>query len=81
MKRSSLYLQYITNNRKILGILKKAIQLYYTNISAPAGQIARKSFEFGQRVQPATPLMAMVSNDLWVVANFKETQLANMKPG
>jgi membrane fusion protein (multidrug efflux system) len=25
--------------------------------------------------------MAIVSNDLWVVANFKETQLANMKPG
>ncbi|MEG4417067.1 efflux RND transporter periplasmic adaptor subunit [Microcoleus sp. LAD1_D5] len=57
------------------------MQLSYTNITAPAGQIARKSFEFGQRVQQGTPLMAIVSNDLWVIANFKETQLANMKPG
>src|SRR4028118_2377212 len=46
-----------------------------------AGQIGSKSVEVGQRVQPGTPLMAIVSNDLWVVANFKETQLANMKPG
>ena len=58
------------------------LQLSYTNITAPAaGQIGRKSVEVGQRVQPGTPLMAIVSNDLWVIANFKETQLANMKPG
>ena len=58
------------------------LQLSYTNITAPAaGQIGRKSVEVGQRVQPGTPLMAIVSNDLWVVANFKETQVANMKPG
>ncbi|TAG53903.1 MAG: HlyD family efflux transporter periplasmic adaptor subunit [Oscillatoriales cyanobacterium] len=58
------------------------LQLSYTNITAPAaGQIGRKSVEVGQRVQSGTPLMAIVSNDLWVIANFKETQLANMKPG
>ena len=58
------------------------LQLSYTNITAPAaGQIGRKSVEVGQRVQSGTPLMAIVSNDLWVVANFKETQLANIKPG
>ncbi|WP_293125741.1 HlyD family secretion protein [Microcoleus sp. bin38.metabat.b11b12b14.051] len=58
------------------------LQLSYANITAPAaGQIGRKSVEVGQRVQSGTPLMAIVSNDLWVVANFKETQLANMKPG
>jgi membrane fusion protein (multidrug efflux system) len=56
------------------------LQLSYTNITDPAGQIDRKSVEVGQRVQPGTPLMAIVSNDLWVIANFKETQLANMKP-
>ena len=58
------------------------LQLSCTNITPPAaGQIGRKSVEVGQRVQQGTPLMAIVSNDLWVVANFKETQLANMKPG
>ena len=58
------------------------LQLSYTNITAPAaGLIGRKSVEVGQRVQPGTPLMAIVSNEYWVTANFKETQLANMKPG
>ena len=58
------------------------LQLSYTNITAPAaGQIGRKSVEIGQRVQPGTPLMAIVSNEYWVTANFKETQLGNMKPG
>ncbi len=58
------------------------LQLSYTNITAPAaGQIGRKSVEVDQRVQSGTPLMAIVSNDLWVIANFKETQLANIKPG
>ncbi len=58
------------------------LQLSYTNITAPSGgRIGRKSVEVGQRVQPGQPLMAIVSNDYWVVANFKETQLENMKPG
>ncbi|MEG3978183.1 efflux RND transporter periplasmic adaptor subunit [Microcoleus sp. herbarium8] len=58
------------------------LQLSYTSITAPAaGQIGRKSVEVGQRVQPGSPLMAIVSKDLWVIANFKETQLANMKLG
>ncbi|MEG5039651.1 MULTISPECIES: hypothetical protein [unclassified Microcoleus] len=47
------------------------MQLPYTNSTAPAGQIGRKSVEVWQRVPPGTPLMAIVSNDLWVVANFK----------
>ncbi|WP_242724380.1 HlyD family efflux transporter periplasmic adaptor subunit [Microcoleus vaginatus] len=55
--------------------------LYYTNITAlVAGQIARKSVEIEQRVHPETPLMAIVSNYCWLVAHFKQTQLANMKP-
>jgi len=57
------------------------VQLSYTNSTTPAaGQIAHKSVEVGQRVQPETPLMAIVSNSCWLVANFKETQLANIKP-
>ncbi|GEM_PF-1520580 len=43
--------------------------------------IGRKSVEVGQRVQPGTPLMAIVSDEYWVIANFKETQLEGMKPG
>jgi membrane fusion protein (multidrug efflux system) len=58
------------------------LQLSYTNITAPAaGRIGRKTVEVGNRVQAGTPLMAIVNNDYWLVANFKETQLENMKPG
>ncbi len=58
------------------------LQLSYTNIVAPiAGRIGRKTVEVGQQVQTGTPLMALVGNDDWVVANFKETQLAKMKVG
>lgn len=58
------------------------LQAGYTNITASAsGVIGNKSVEVGQRVQPGTPLMAIVSQDYWVTANFKETQLEKIKPG
>jgi len=58
------------------------LQLSYTNVTAPvAGQVGHKSVEVGQRVQSGTPLMAIVENNYWVTANFKETQLEKMKPG
>ncbi|MCL1465593.1 HlyD family secretion protein [Argonema galeatum] len=58
------------------------LQLSYADIGAPAaGRIGRKSVEVGQRVQPGTPLMAIVSSEYWVIANFKETQLEGIKPG
>jgi len=52
-------------------------------IKAPiAGIVGRKAVEVGQTVQPSQPVMAIVSRDeVWVVANFKETQLADMHPG
>jgi membrane fusion protein (multidrug efflux system) len=57
-------------------------QLSYTNITAPTGgKVGSKSVEIGQRVQPGTPLMAIVGNDYWVTANFKETQLGEIKRG
>ena len=58
------------------------LKLSYTNITAPSGgRIGRKSAEVGQRVQPGQPIMAIVSNEYWVVANFKETQLEQIQPG
>ncbi|PPS39853.1 HlyD family secretion protein [Chroococcidiopsis sp. TS-821] len=58
------------------------LQLSYTNITAPTGgRVGSKSVEVGQRVQPGQPLMAIVNNDYWVIANFKETQLEAMQPG
>ena len=59
------------------------LQLGYTRILSPAsGKVSKKSVQPGQWVQPGQSLMAVVPlSDVWVVANFKETQLTRMKPG
>jgi len=58
------------------------LKLSYTIIKAPvSGRIGRKSVEAGQRVQIGQPLMAIVEDHPWVVANFKETQLGKMRAG
>ncbi len=58
------------------------LQLSYTELRAPtAGRIGRKNLETGNRVQPGQALLALVQSEVWVTANFKETQLARMQPG
>ncbi|MGA2064964.1 MAG: HlyD family secretion protein [Thermoguttaceae bacterium] len=58
------------------------LNLSYTKIHAPiSGHVTRKSVEIGTHVQIGQPLLALVDPDIWVVANFKETQLARMQPG
>jgi membrane fusion protein, multidrug efflux system len=59
------------------------LNLQRTSITAPsAGVISRKSVEVGQVIQPGQPLFALVSQgDVWVTANFKETQLRHVQPG
>ncbi|MEP6947149.1 MAG: efflux RND transporter periplasmic adaptor subunit [Acidobacteriota bacterium] len=59
------------------------IDLTYTKIVAPSdGYVTRKTIEEGQLVQIGTPLMAISQADeVWVIANFKETQLENMRAG
>jgi membrane fusion protein (multidrug efflux system) len=55
----------------------------YTTIYAPAeGYVTKKSVEIGNQIQAGQPLMALVPlSDVWVVANYKETQLDKVKPG
>jgi len=59
------------------------LNLKYTTIAAPAtGIVARRSVEVGQYVQPGQLLLEIVDlSHVWVVANFKETQLKDMKVG
>jgi membrane fusion protein (multidrug efflux system) len=58
------------------------LQLSYTRIFAPFdGRVTRKSVEPGNYVQPGQTLFSLVPADVWVVANFKETQLKKMKVG
>ncbi len=59
------------------------LNLSYTTIVAPvAGMVGRKAVEAGQNVSPGQQLMSIVDfNDIWITANFKETQLRDMKIG
>jgi membrane fusion protein (multidrug efflux system) len=58
------------------------LQLSYTKVYALAdGQVTRLTAREGQMVQPGQPLAALVPDQTYVVANFKETQIGNMKPG
>ena len=59
------------------------LNLEYATVKAPVkGIVSRKSVEVGQIVQPGQPLMAIIPLDtIWVTANFKETQLAELRPG
>jgi len=59
------------------------LQLAYTQIKAPArGHITKKNIEVGNQVQAGQPLMALVPLEgLWIVANYKETQLTRVKTG
>jgi len=59
------------------------LNLQYATVKAPVkGMVSRKTAEPGQIVQPGQPLMALIPlEEIWVVANFKETQLQNMRPG
>jgi len=55
----------------------------YTKVYAPAdGYITKKSVQTGNQIQAGQPLMAVVPlSDIWVTANFKETQMENIRPG
>jgi membrane fusion protein (multidrug efflux system) len=63
--------------------LKQAeLNLSYTKVIAPvAGKVTRRTVEEGAYVQTGQSLLALVPTNLWVVANFKETQLKHMRPG
>jgi membrane fusion protein (multidrug efflux system) len=59
------------------------LNLQYTVIKAPArGVVSRKGINAGQVVQAGQPLLAIVQiEDVWIIANYKETQLRDVRPG
>lgn len=60
-----------------------ALNLQYTKVVAPVdGIVSDRTVDVGQNVAPGQELMKIINlDDVWVTANFKETQLRNMKPG
>ena len=68
----------------VLKAQKKAAELAleYTDILAPIdGTVSNKKVEVGMMVQPGSPLFVVVPHNVWVVANYKETQIRGMKEG
>ena len=68
----------------VLKAQKRAAELAYeyTLVKAPIdGTVSNRRVEVGMMVQPGTPLFVIVPNEVWVIANFKETQLEKMKKG
>ena len=59
------------------------LNLRYTRVIAPvAGVVGKRTVEVGQNVEPGQVLLSIVPlDDIWVTANFKETQLRRMRPG
>ena len=58
------------------------LDLSYTQVKAhEPGYVTRRTVEAGSYIQPGQALLAIVPQHVWVVANFKETQLTRMRPG
>jgi len=58
------------------------LNLSYTKIIAPVdARVTARTVDRGNYVQPGQALLALVPTNVWVVANFKETQLTDMRPG
>jgi membrane fusion protein, multidrug efflux system len=58
------------------------LNLQYTKIIAPANGVVSKNVEVGMNVQPGQQLATLIPlDDVWITANFKETELKNMRPG
>lgn len=58
------------------------LNVSYTKIIAPfVGRVTARTVQVGHYIQPGQALLALVPKDVWVTANFKETQLTYMKPG
>jgi membrane fusion protein (multidrug efflux system) len=81
--RSQLTVSNTSVDQKQADVDYASLQLSYTRITAPAsGIVSKKGIQKGQLVQAGQSLVSIVNdNSLFVTANFKETQLENIKEG
>jgi membrane fusion protein (multidrug efflux system) len=71
-----------TVQQKEAALEQAQLNLQYTKIIAPVDGVVSKNAEVGMNVQPGQQLFTIVPlNEVWITANFKETQLKFMKPG
>jgi membrane fusion protein, multidrug efflux system len=68
--------------RSEAAVRQAQLDLSYTQVKAPeAGYVTHRTVEAGAYIQPGQALLAIVPQHVWVIANFKETQLTHMHPG
>lgn len=71
-----------TVQQRQANLAQSQLNLSYTNIVSPVSGEVRKKAVVGMNVEPGEQLFTVVPLDrVWITANFKETQLRNMKPG
>jgi membrane fusion protein, multidrug efflux system len=69
-------------NSKEAALALARINLGYTQITAPeSGIVSERNVRPGQLVSPGTHVISLIQRDVWVQANFKETQVRHMRPG
>ena len=67
---------------KQAAIIVAQVNLGYTQITAPtAGAVGERHVQEGQLVAPGMQVIDLVKGDVWIQANYKETQLTNIRPG
>ncbi|HZL43312.1 MAG TPA: HlyD family secretion protein [Verrucomicrobiae bacterium] len=70
------------SKQSLADVQQAQLNLSYTHIVAPVdGRVTRKAVSDGDYVQVGQRLLALVPNEIWITANFKETQLRNIRPG
>ena len=78
--RDDLYRAGIQARQAAIVVAK--VNLAYTKITAPvAGAVGERHVQAGQLVLPGAQLISLVKGDVWIEANFKETQLTNIRAG
>jgi membrane fusion protein (multidrug efflux system) len=70
-------------NEREAALRAEELNYGYTKICAPSdGYVTKKSVETGNQIEAGQPLMAIVPlDDIWIIANYKETQLEKVRPG
>lgn len=81
--RSGLLTRSSVVKQKEAALQEANLGMSYTKIYSPAdGYITKKAVEAGDQLRPGQPVMAVVPlDDVWIIANYKETQLTKVKPG
>jgi membrane fusion protein (multidrug efflux system) len=83
IREAALHSQEANSQNAEAQVEQAKLKLAYTKIAAPVdGIVMKRSAEVGARVSAGQPLLTIAQiGDLWVTANFKETQLAGLRPG